>query len=57
MKPDKQDDEISHEMGILGLWPTLNPPVHLKAADCCSKLGLDAPRREMFHLTGMNCGP
>lgn len=27
-----------------------NPAVHLKAADCCSKLGLDVPRREMLHL-------
>lgn len=46
MKLDKQD-EISHEMGILA---NPNPPVHLKAADCCSKLGLGAPRREMLHL-------
>lgn len=27
-----------------------NPSVHLKAADCCPELGLDAPKREMLHL-------
>lgn len=58
MKPDKQDYDISHEMGILGLWPTLiqqfvwklptaAPSLHLmfQGGKCCISC-----------LTGMNCG-